>query len=148
MWSWPYMTLVLSTPTFLKKKELTLSAAITKITVTREYLSRFKQMERRSLKNSVLQRDSNPLPMGVFIAQLVEHRTGIPLSDPVEVNETLVKEEKAKGTRGPWFGSSHRGHSSDVPYKRRDMISSALVSGVGGGGGGLPYLSYAGTSPI
>ena len=73
MWSWPYMTLVLSTPTFLKKKELTLSAAITKITVTRKYLSRFKQMERRSLKNSVLQQDSNPLPMGVFIAQLVEH---------------------------------------------------------------------------
>ena len=42
MWSWPYMTLVLSTPTFLKKKELTLSAAITKITMTRKYLSRFK----------------------------------------------------------------------------------------------------------
>ena len=87
--------------------------------------------------------------MCVFIAQLVEHRTGIPVSNPVEVNETLAKEEKAMGTRGPWFGSSHRGRSSDVPYKRRGMISSTLVLGVGGGGTSLfelcgdePHIGY------
>ena len=34
------VTLVLSTPTFLTKKELTLFAAITKITMSRNYLSR------------------------------------------------------------------------------------------------------------
>ena len=40
MWYQLPLTLVLYTPTFLKKKELTLFAAITKITMSRNYLSR------------------------------------------------------------------------------------------------------------
>ena len=64
-------------------------------------------------------------------------------SNPVEVNETLAKEEKAMGTRGPWLGSCHPGRSSDVPYKRRGMISSALVPG----GWGTSLFELCGDEP-
>ena len=78
------------------------------------------------------------------------HIFSLPCNILYEVNETLAKEEKAVGTRGPWFGSSHRGRSSDVPYKRRGMISRALVLGVGRGGetslfqlcGDEPHIGY------
>ena len=58
----------------------------------RSKIFQFKQLERRSLKKSGLQRDSNP--MCGFIAQLVEHRTGIAEvtgSNPVEAR-TLKQE--------------------------------------------------------
>ena len=51
-----------------------------------QQIFQFKQLERRSLKKSGLQRDSNTTMCG-FIAQLVEHRTGIAKatgSNPVE----------------------------------------------------------------
>ena len=41
--------------------------------------------------------------------------------------EAVAKVEKAMGTGGPWSGSSHRGRSSDVPYRGRGMRSSAPV---------------------
>ena len=63
--------------------------------------------------------------------------------DHTKVYEAVAKMEKAMITGSPWSGSSHRGRSSDVPYKRRGMTSSALVPGLGEGV--LPYLSYAGT---
>ena len=50
-----------------------------------QWIFQFKQLERRSLKKPRLQRDS--LPMCGFIAQLVEHRTGIAEvtgSNPIE----------------------------------------------------------------
>ena len=51
-----------------------------------------------------------------------------------KVYEAVAKVEKAMSTGRPWSGSSHCGRSSDVPYKRRGMISSAPVPGLGEGG--------------
>ena len=47
--------------------------------------------------------------------------------DHTKVYEAVAKVEKAMGTGGPWSGSSHRGRSSDVPYRGRGMRSSAPV---------------------
>ena len=47
--------------------------------------------------------------------------------DYTKVYEAVAKVAKAMGTGGPWSGSSHRGRSSDIPYKGRGMRGSAPV---------------------
>ena len=44
-----------------------------------------------------------------------------------KVYEALAKVEKGMGTGSPWSGSSHRGRSSNTPYRRRGMRSGAPV---------------------
>ena len=43
------------------------------------------------------------------------------------VSEAVAKVENAMCIGRPWSGSSHRGRESDIPYKGRDMRSSASV---------------------
>ena len=47
--------------------------------------------------------------------------------DHTKVYEAVAKVEKAMSTEGPWSGSSHLGHSSDVLYKGRGIRSTAPV---------------------
>ena len=47
--------------------------------------------------------------------------------DHTKVHEAVAKVEKAMSTGGPWSGSSHRGRSSDVPYKGHGIRSTAPV---------------------
>ena len=47
--------------------------------------------------------------------------------DHTKVYEAVAKVEKAMGSRSPCSGSSHRGRSSNIPYRGRGMMISAPV---------------------
>ena len=91
---------------------------------TLQNTSRDKQDEKREFYRLVYQtaRGKVDLPKEHFRA-LILRLLGD--KDHTKVYEAVAKVEKAMGTGGPWSGSSHRGRSSDVPYRGRGMGSSA-----------------------
>ena len=93
---------------------------------TLQNTSRDNQDEKREFYRLVHQtaRGKVDLPKELFRA-LVLRLLGD--KDHTKVYESVAKVEQAMGSGSPWSGLSHRGRSSNIPYRGRGMRSSAPV---------------------
>ena len=98
----------------------------TDILETLQNTSRDNQDEKREFYRFVYQtaRGKVDLSKEHFRALLLRFLGG---KDPTKVYEAVAKVETAMGTGSQWSGSSHRGRSSNIPYRGRGMRSGAPV---------------------